>query len=184
MILTQTAPGQAGKGGCVRGQALHCTEGATGSSTRIFPQKKKTLWGTLWNSPVATAPVSSPPHHPSGDCAHLIWEGAETTGTTWGRVTSKWECAHPPGSARTSSWRELRLQAPPWAGCPATGSVPIHQGVITPHLRGSSDYRHHPGQGALQLEVCTATWECLHLISEGAETTGTPGGGCTVNGSV
>ena len=137
VILTWTAPGQAGKGGCVRGQALHCTEGATGSSTRIFPQKKKTLWGTLWNSPVATAPVSSPPHHPSGDCAHLISEGAETTGTTRDRVPSNQECAHPPGSDHTSSQRELRLQAPPGAGCPATGSVHSYLGVPAPHLRGS-----------------------------------------------
>ena len=51
-------------------------------SRRIFPKKKKTLGGSLGNSPAATAPVSSPPHDPSGNCAHLISEGAETTGTT------------------------------------------------------------------------------------------------------
>ena len=136
MILTWTAPGLAGEVGCVRGQALPYTQGATELSRRIFPQKKKTLWRTLGNSPAATAPVSSPPHHPSGDCAHLISEGAETTGTTRGRVPSNWECAHPPGSAHISSRRRLRLQASTGSGCPSTG-------------------------------------ECAHLISEGAETTGT-----------
>ena len=87
-IQTQTAPGLAGDRGCMRGQALPCTEGATGSSRRIFPQKKKTLWGSLGNSPAATAPVSSVPHHRLEDCVHLISEGAETTGTTRGRVPS------------------------------------------------------------------------------------------------
>ena len=39
-----------------------------------------------------------------------------------------------PGTVRTSSLRELRIQAPPGAGCPATWSVPIHREVLTPHL--------------------------------------------------
>ena len=133
----------------MRGQALPCTEGATGLSRRIFSQKKKTLWGTLGNSPAATAPVSSPPCHPSGDCAHLISEGAETTGTTRGRVPSNQEGAQLPGSARISFQRELRLQAPPGGGCPVSGSVPRYRAV------------------------CPVTRECLHLISEGTETTGT-----------
>ena len=94
-------------------------------SRRFFPQKKKTLWGTLGNSPEATAPVSL---HP----------------TT------------------------------------CLGAMRIDGGSVLPHLLGSSDYRHHPGQGALQLEVCTATWECLHLISEGAETTGITWGGVPI----
>ena len=55
------------------------------------------------------------------------------------------ECAHPLGSACNSSERQLRLQAPPGAGCPAT-------------------------------RVCPATWKCLHLILEGAETTSTTQG--------
>ena len=59
-----------------------------------FSPPKKTLWGTLGNSPAATASVSSPPHHPSGGCMHLISEGPETTGTTQGRVPSEWECLH------------------------------------------------------------------------------------------
>ena len=54
---------------------------------------------------------------------NLISEGAETTGTTQGRVPSNRECAQLPGSARTSSRRELRLQAPPRGGCSANGSV-------------------------------------------------------------
>ena len=161
MILTGTDPGLAGEVGCVRGQDLPFMEGATGSSRRIFPKKKMTLWGILGKSPAATAPVSSPPHHLSGNCVHLISEGAETTGTTWGRAPSNQECAHPqgsartsfqrelrqrhhpeegahpPGSALTSFQRELRLQAPPGGGCPATGSVPTHWGVSAPHLRGS-----------------------------------------------
>ena len=107
-----TAPRLAGEVGYVRGQALPCKEGATGLSRRIFRKKKKTLWGTLGNSPAATAPVSSPPHHPSGDCVHLISEGAETTGTTRGRLPSNRECAQQTGSAHTSSRRELRPQAP------------------------------------------------------------------------
>ena len=123
VILTRTATSLAGEGNCVRGQALPCTEGATGSNRRIFPKKKKTLWGTLGNSPAATAPVSSPTRHPSGNSAHLISEGAETTGTTRGRVPSNQECAHPPGNAHTSFQRELRLQASPREGCPANGSV-------------------------------------------------------------
>ena len=134
VILTLTAPGLAGEVGCVRGQPLPCTEGATGLSRRIFPQKKKTLWCSLGNPPAAKAPFSSPrppPHHLLGDCAHLTWEGAETTGTTQGRVPSNRECAYPPESAHTSSRRELRLQASP------RGRVPIHEGVCAPHFRGS-----------------------------------------------
>ena len=38
--MTQTAPGLAGEVGCVRGQALPCTEEATGLSRRIFPKEK------------------------------------------------------------------------------------------------------------------------------------------------
>ena len=70
-----------------------------------FPKKKKTLGGSLGNSPAATAPVSFPPCHPARDCAHQ------------------------PGSVHTSSQRGLRLQAPTGGGCPATGSVPSEQGV-------------------------------------------------------
>ena len=147
----------------MRGQALPCTEGATGSSRKIFPKKKKTLWGTLGNSPVATAPVSSPTRHPSGNSAHLISEGAETTGTTRGRVPSNQECAHPPGNAHTSFQRELRLQASPREGCPANGSVCTSS-------RRDLRLQAQPGAG------CPSTRECAHLISEGAETTGTTQG--------
>ena len=49
---------------------------------------------------------------PTRDCAHLISEGAETTGTTWGRVPRDWEYAQRPESVCTSSQRELRPQAP------------------------------------------------------------------------
>ena len=102
--LTRTVPGLDGEAGCVRGQTLPCTEGAR--EGRIEQEdslkKKKTLGGTLGNSPAATAPVSSPP-------GHLPF----------------WECAHRPGSVCT------------------------HWSLYAP------------------------TWECPHLISEGAETTGT-----------
>ena len=54
----------------------------------------------------------------TGECVHLISEGAETTGTTLGRVPSNRECAYPTGSSRTYSWRELRLQEPPGGECP------------------------------------------------------------------
>ena len=116
VILTLTAPSLAGEVGCVRGQVL-----ATGVSRRIFPKKKKTLWGTLGNSLAATAPVCSPPSHSpvrgvyasTGDCVHLILEGAETEGTTLARVPSNLERSFPQGSAHTSSRKELRLQAPP-----------------------------------------------------------------------
>ena len=93
VALTQTAPSLAGEVGCVRGQALPCMEGVTGVRRRIFPKKKKTLGSTLGNSPAATAPVSSPTHHQSGNCAHLSSEGAETIGTTRGRVPRDQECA-------------------------------------------------------------------------------------------
>ena len=49
----------------------------------------------------------------------------------------------------TSSQRELRLQASPRGGYPVTRSTPNDRGV------------------------CPSTRECLHLISEGTETTGT-----------
>ena len=112
-----------------------------GGSHRIeqedFSQKEKDPLGHFGEFPCSniSSLFSTPP--PDGNCAHLILEGAENTGTTWGRVPSNLECAYPLGSACTSSWRELRLQAPPGAGCPATGNVPIHQGVRAPHLRGS-----------------------------------------------
>ena len=146
--------------GYVRGQALPCREGATGVSRRIFPKNKKTLWGTLGNSPAATAPVSSPPHHPSRDCAHLISEGAETTGTTRGRVPSNRECAYPPGSPRNSSRRELRLQASPGGGCPSTGKCA--------HLTSEGAETTGTTRGR-EPSKC----ECLLLISEVTETTGT-----------
>ena len=67
-----------------------------GGSSRIeqedFPKKKKSLRGTLENSPAAAVPVSSPPGHPpvwgrctlTGECVHLILEGTETTGRNQG----------------------------------------------------------------------------------------------------
>ena len=59
------------------------------------------------------------------ECLHIISEGVETTGTNRGSVPSDRECAHPPGSVCTSSWRELRPQAP--------GRVRIKEGsVCTP----------------------------------------------------
>ena len=86
--LSRTVPGLAGEVVCERtGPSLY------GGSRRIeqedFPKKKKTLGGTLGNSPAATASVSSPPGHlpvqglctPTGECPHLILEGTETTGT-------------------------------------------------------------------------------------------------------
>ena len=178
----------------MRGQALPCMERATGVSRRIFPKKKKTLWGIWGNSPAATAPVSSPPHHPSGDCAHLISEGAETTGTTRGRVPSNWECAHPPGSAHISSRRRLRLQASPEGGCSSMGECAhlISEGAETTgttwgRVPSNRECTYPPGsvrtssQRELTLQAstgggCPSTRECAHLISEGAETTGTTQG--------
>ena len=49
-------------------------------------------------------------------------------------IHSPGEGAHPPGSTLTSFQRELRLHAPPGAGCPATGSVPSYLGGPAPHL--------------------------------------------------
>ena len=126
------SPWPSWRGGlCERGQALPCTEGATGSSRRIFPQKKKTLWGTLGNSPAATAPVSSPPCHRSGNCVHLISGSVPIhrvvltphLGGSQDYKHHPGEGAHPLGRARTSLHRDLRLQAPPGAGCPANGCV-------------------------------------------------------------
>ena len=59
------SPHLAGEVGCKRtGPSLY---GVAGLSRRIFSfllKKKKTLWGTLGNSPAAAAPVSSPPGQP------------------------------------------------------------------------------------------------------------------------
>ena len=122
VILTQTAPSRAGEVGCVIGQALPCTEGATGSSRRIFPKKEKDPLGNFGEFPCSNSSslLSTPPPIR--------------------------------GNVRTSSWRELRLQAPAGAGCPATGSVPSYWAV------------------------CPSTREYPHLISEEAETAGTTQG--------
>ena len=211
-ILTRTAPCLAGEVGCERGQALPFTEGVTGSSRRIFPKKKKTLWGTLGNSLAATAPVCSPPCHSpvrgvctsTGDCAHLISEEAETTGTTQGRVPSDQVCAQrlgsvssdwgvcpSTGSARTSPWRELRLQAPTMGGCLATRECahPLRSALTSsqrelrlqaPTVGGCPETRRVPSDQG----VCPYTGECPHLISEGAETMGTTQGRVSRPGSV
>ena len=59
-----------------------------GGSHRIeqkdFSKEKKTLGGTLGNSPAAPAPVSSPPSHPP----------------VWGVYPATGECAHPPETER------------------------------------------------------------------------------------
>ena len=90
------------------------------------------------SSLLSTRPLASPGSvHIDGDCMHLISEGAESTGTTQGRVPNNRECSYPPGSACTSSRRELKLKAPPGPGCPATGSVPTYLRGPAPHLGGS-----------------------------------------------
>ena len=135
--LTQTVPGLTREVGCVRGQALPCMEGHS-IEQEDFLKKKKTLRGTLGNSPAAISPVSSPPRHPSGECVHrpgsvctASWRELRLQAPTRGvcRATGlgleTGECAHPPGSVRTSSGRELRPQAP--------GRVRINEGpVCTP----------------------------------------------------
>ena len=75
------------------------------------------------------------------------------------------ECAHPPESVGT------------------------HQRVSATHLRESSDHRHQlgecaqrPGSVPRDWGLSTSTGECPHLISEGAETTGTNQGVCPVTG--
>ena len=144
---------------CVKVQALPCTEGATGSSRRIFPKKKKTLWGTLGNSPAATAPVSSPPHHHLGDCAHLISEGAETTDITPGQdaqqpgvCLSTGDCPHLisegtetigiTGGVCPATWECPHLIS---EGAETTGTtrgwVPSEFGVSAPHLGVNGDQR-------------------------------------------
>ena len=116
VILTRIAPSLAGEAGCVRGQVLVFTEGATGWSRRIFPPKKRPS-GALWGIPLQQQLQS--PLHPvqgvctsTGECLHLTSEGTETTDTN-------------------------------------RGSVPTHR------------------------SLCEPTGECPHLISEGTETTGT-----------
>ena len=96
----------------------------------------------------------------TGECLYLISEGAETTGTTQGRVPSNQECAHPPRRVHTSSRRDLRLQAPPGAGCPSTGECS--------HLIPEGAEATGITWGRVPSE-----WEYLHLISEATETTGT-----------
>ena len=100
-------------------------------------QKEKDPLGHFGEFPCSNSSSLLSPYHPLGDCVHLIWEGAETRGTTQGRVPSNWECAHPLGSAHTSFQRELRLQAPHGAGCSATESVPSYLGVPAPQFGGS-----------------------------------------------
>ena len=112
-----------------------------GGSRRIeqedFPQKKKTLGGTLRNSPAATAPVSSPSHHPSQDCVHLNSEGAETTGTTWGRVPSDREHAQQLGSVHTHHSPYVHTRKCPHLileGTETTGTrESVNQGRLSTH---------------------------------------------------
>ena len=49
--LTWTVPGLAGEVGCVREQALHSMEGASGLSRRIFSKRKRPS-GSLWGIPL------------------------------------------------------------------------------------------------------------------------------------
>ena len=63
--LTQRVPSLAGEVGCVRGQALPCMEGHS-IEQEDFLKKKKTLRGTLGNTPAAAPPVSSPLGHLPG----------------------------------------------------------------------------------------------------------------------
>ena len=92
--LTWTVPGLAGEVGCVRGQALPSMEGATELSRRIFPKRKKPS-GNYGEFPCSnsssllrTPPLVRALYASTGECPHLILEGAETTGTNWGRVPS------------------------------------------------------------------------------------------------
>ena len=63
-VLTMAVSGLAGEVGCVRGQALPCTEGAAGLSRRIFSKRKRpsgSLWGILLQQQLRS--VFSPPGH-------------------------------------------------------------------------------------------------------------------------
>ena len=89
----------------------------------------------------------------------------KTLGAIWGiplqqQLQPPLHPATHPGTVCTSTQRELRLQASPRAGCPATRRVPSYRGV------------------------CPSTGECPHLISEGAETQAPTRGGCPVTRSV
>ena len=109
-------PGLAGEVGYVSEKALPCTERTAGLSKRIFPKRKRPS-GALWGIPLQQQLQS--PLHPvqgvctsTGECLHLTSEGTETTDTNRGSAPPTRDCTHPPGSVCTSSWRELRPQAP------------------------------------------------------------------------
>ena len=89
----------------MRGQALPCMEGHS-IEQEDFLKKKKTIGGTLGNSPAATAPVFSPPgcqpvQHSLGAVAGIEpksevglervhnWGVPETTGTNRGVCTPR-----------------------------------------------------------------------------------------------
>ena len=65
-------------------------------------------------------------------------------------------CAHRPGNVHTPSQKELKPQAPTGGVCPATRECAQEWGSVCTHQ-----------------SLCAPTGECLHLISEGVETTGT-----------
>ena len=117
--LTRTAPGLAGEVGCVRAQALPCTE------QKDFLKKKETVGGSLGNS-AAAAPVSSPPgcppspprglcgasspnpKHRAGGSAHL--GEPEITGTYQG-VYTPWADPRPQApTGESATCRDLRPQ--------------------------------------------------------------------------
>ena len=96
--LTRTVPYLAREGGCVRGQALPCREGATALSRRIFPKRKRpsgALWGTL-QSPLHPG-CQALPQGCGGNQAQILStkhrgesaQHTETTGTNRGECNSE-----------------------------------------------------------------------------------------------
>ena len=105
----RTVPGLAGEVGCVRGQALPCTEGATGLSRSIFPKRKRP-WGVRFRIPLqqqlqaplhwATQPSRTPAEVWGVPSPNLKqgggWESAQLVGVGVGlrpRAPTG-ECAH------------------------------------------------------------------------------------------
>ena len=110
--LDRTVPGLPGEVGCVRGQALSCMERAAELGRMILPKRKRPS-GALWGIPLQQQ-LQSPLHpatHLSGECAHRL--GSVFT-SSWKELRPQaptGDCVYRLGSAYTSSKRKLRPQA-------------------------------------------------------------------------
>ena len=97
----------------------------------------------------------------TGLSRRIFPKGKRPSGALWGiplqqHIQSPLHPTTRQGTVRTSSWRELRLQAPTRRVCQET-----------------RDCSQRPGSVCTHQTLYAPTRECLHLISEGTENTGT-----------